>query len=286
PQASPTATTTYYVTGTAGGFTCAAQDSIVVKVKSVNDFSISAAADSVCSKTGVQLNAVGGNVYTWSPANLFNDATINNPTAYPVNNTTFFVKIKDSVCNDSARLSIPIVTKPLPKLIITKSNDIDCYDLNAKLLVTGAGRYQWFTTEQPIYLTDSTIPNPIAFPSITRKYYVNGLDTISGCSTTDSIIVFTLLSGIPPFDAPNSFSPNNDGLNDCWRVYAKGRLKYFEMAIFNRWGNRVFFTTDVTKCWDGTYKGQPQDPGNFVYYIKASNECISNVSNGNLLLLR
>ena len=49
---------------------------------------------------------------------------------------------------------------------------------------------------------------------------------------------------------PNAFSPNGDGIND--EFYGKGDyVKDFEMMIFDRWGNLIFFADDINKHWDG-----------------------------------
>ena len=51
---------------------------------------------------------------------------------------------------------------------------------------------------------------------------------------------------------PNAFSPNDDGTNDIF--YAKGEgIKEFKMYIFDRWGNQVFFSDDISKGWDGRF---------------------------------
>lgn len=277
---------TFYVISMDSVHACSSLDSVRISLRTPALFSIRADQDTVCAKSPVQLLASGGTQYAWTPARYLNDPTIANPIGTPDATMVFVVKIKDSVCNDSALLNYKVNTKALPLLQIRKSNDIDCYDLKAKLQVTGAHRYLWTSDITPLYMTDSTSANPTVFPSITRTYYVTGSDTLTGCSTTDSIMVYTLIKGNPDFWTPRAFSPNHDGLNDCWRAIPQGRLLYYELAIYNRWGNRVFYTNDVTKCWDGTYMGQPQDPGNFTYYLKARNECISNTYKGNLLLLR
>jgi gliding motility-associated-like protein len=53
------------------------------------------------------------------------------------------------------------------------------------------------------------------------------------------------------FYIPNSFSPNDDGINDSFS--GKGIfIKQYEMSIFDRWGNMIFYTDDINKPWDGT----------------------------------
>lgn len=71
---------------------------------------------------------------------------------------------------------------------------------------------------------------------------------------------------------PNAFTPNGDGANDVFYVYGQG-VKITEFRIFNRWGNEVFYSDNMTKGWDGTYKGKPQPLGVYAYYLKADGEC-------------
>ncbi len=79
-----------------------------------------------------------------------------------------------------------------------------------------------------------------------------------------------------PFDfekliyMPNSFSPNGDGINDCYRGYLSPRVEvpYFILKIFDRWGELVFETSDPEGCWDGIFKGDPMKPAVFAWYIE------------------
>lgn len=71
---------------------------------------------------------------------------------------------------------------------------------------------------------------------------------------------------------PDAFTPNDDGLNDKIRISLRGDfvLKIFE--IYNRFGQRVFYTDVVlgktSEGWDGFFKGKPQDLGVYNYYVK------------------
>ncbi len=72
---------------------------------------------------------------------------------------------------------------------------------------------------------------------------------------------------------PDAFTPNHDGKNDCYGLRYWGVIEDLEFSIYNRWGERIFFTKDPTTCWDGTYKGAAQDIGTYVYMIKAKTFC-------------
>jgi len=68
---------------------------------------------------------------------------------------------------------------------------------------------------------------------------------------------------------PNSFSPNDDGLNDCYQGYMDPDVEVldYNLKIFDRWGEMLFETKDVNGCWDGLRKGKAMDPAVFVYWM-------------------
>ena len=69
---------------------------------------------------------------------------------------------------------------------------------------------------------------------------------------------------------PNVFSPNNDGVNDFFQCYPARNVEIleFEMQLFNRWGAKMFETTDVNAGWNGNFKEELLNPGIYVYWIK------------------
>lgn len=69
----------------------------------------------------------------------------------------------------------------------------------------------------------------------------------------DTICQIIKVNGIPNLYIPNSFSPNEDGLNDMFGPIFTGKVDYYEFTVFNRWGEIVFYTKDVSDFWDGKY---------------------------------
>lgn len=69
------------------------------------------------------------------------------------------------------------------------------------------------------------------------------------------------------FFAPNSFTPNGDGMNDSfeWAVQA---TTIFEIRIFNRWGEVIFKTNQQDDYWDGTYNGTPVQDGVYIWQVE------------------
>ncbi|MBL7882981.1 MAG: CotH kinase family protein, partial [Bacteroidia bacterium] len=64
---------------------------------------------------------------------------------------------------------------------------------------------------------------------------------------------------------PTAFSPNNDGVNDM--LFVLGSVSDIDFAVYNRWGQMVFRTTDRAVGWDGTFNGQKLNPGVFAYRL-------------------
>ncbi len=85
---------------------------------------------------------------------------------------------------------------------------------------------------------------------------------------------------------PNAFSPNGDNFNDV--LYVRGKcLVNFTFQVFNRWGEKVFETSDQKTGWDGTQNGQQLNTGVFVYKLEGTTyDGKSFIQKGNITLLR
>ncbi|MBK8614686.1 MAG: gliding motility-associated C-terminal domain-containing protein [Flavobacteriales bacterium] len=69
---------------------------------------------------------------------------------------------------------------------------------------------------------------------------------------------------------PNAFSPNNSTTNDAHCIYGTECVTSMTFGIYDRWGAKVFESTDPATCWDGTDNGQALDPAVFVYHLTAT----------------
>ena len=89
--------------------------------------------------------------------------------------------------------------------------------------------------------------------------------------------------------APNSFTPDGDGINDTWRVHISGIDIYdFNLVIFNRWGEVVFESNNPEIGWDGSYGGRTAPDGVYVWTIRALDERSDDVHefSGSITLIR
>ncbi len=103
-----------------------------------------------------------------------------------------------------------------------------------------------------------------------------------GCSSTSTAVikVFTDLF------MPTAFTPNNDGINDIYRIPPSATLTLKEFSVYDRWGTKLFSTKDVQAGWDGSFNGKRQNSGVYVYYLKSviNNKEVS--LKGSFLLVR
>lgn len=116
---------------------------------------------------------------------------------------------------------------------------------------------QWGTTNQWGNLGVVTTTSNYGFPGLTKTGIYNFATTPFALSSELGASVFV----------PNVFSPNGDGFNDVLRVRGKG-IEELQFIIFNRWGEKVFETSDVNSGWDGTHNGEPMNLSVFVYVLK------------------
>ena len=92
---------------------------------------------------------------------------------------------------------------------------------------------------------------------------------ILGCADTVTKTIYVLSNCY--IAIPKGFSPNNDGLNDFLYPTNAYKAKDLLFRVYNRVGQLLFETRNWTKKWDGTFKGNPQDPGTYVWVLSYTN---------------
>jgi gliding motility-associated-like protein len=86
--------------------------------------------------------------------------------------------------------------------------------------------------------------------------------------------------------APNAYSSNGDGLNDQFK-WLPVFVKDFNIQIYNRWGQRIFESTDKHESWDGKVNGNPVQEDVFFYIIRYTGyDSSNNTLSGNFTILR
>ncbi|MFM2267181.1 MAG: hypothetical protein RL757_622 [Bacteroidota bacterium] len=184
---------------------------------------------------------------------------------------TYNVVLRDSTgCRITKAINVPSA----PPLQVSAGPDLRIdlgFSTQLRAIVVPSNRivtYKW--TPKDSMLCDSCVTTFVA-PTRTTLYRVTVRDT-NGCSANDDVLVNVVRNR--PIFIPNSFSPNNDGINDRFTAFGnQAAIRVEEVQIFNRWGDRVWAARDIALGdervgWDGSFNGSPLDPDVFVYYFK------------------
>ncbi|HTO37535.1 MAG TPA: gliding motility-associated C-terminal domain-containing protein [Brumimicrobium sp.] len=235
------------------------RDSIFVHVVQTN---AQAGNDTiVCPGDIVELWASGGETYSWFPANKVANPTASNTTSSPTSSTIYTVLVTDeNGCIDSAKVYVECF--PNPTVSVTPTDYYGFVGDEVQFYATGSspnGSYVW-TPEK--YLSCDSCRNPIAYPPVSKNYTVEFTDE-NGCKATNDVRIH--FEGI--IYVPNTFTPNSDEFNNEFLVVG-GNIREFEIIIFNRWGEIVYESKDISVGWDGTYAGQYAKDGTYVWKIK------------------
>lgn len=257
-----------------------------------NRYTISVNKDSlICEGGNVQLTAAGGIHYNWLPVTGLSDPKIPNPIASPANTTTYTVYITvingmGDTCVKSLSTTVNVVNKNsiLLDASVDKDTLIKGESTTLHALATPGLSIQWTPTTG---VKDPNALNTLVTPLVTTTYTVTIVGS-AGCSKSDTVTIYIVPNECEDNDVfvPNTFTPNGDGENDILYVRSNNLTSLY-FAVYNRWGELVFETTDLDKGWDGMYKGMKADPAVFAWYVKG--KCFNGkefFKKGNVTLIR
>lgn len=261
PIVNPSVPTWYFVTVTDGAGNTAI-DSVFVNLDPI--YAYNAGGDtSMCIGDTIQLGGIfnsmnGGVTYSWVPATYLSSASDPRPQFTGPVTTTYTLTITSPVC-PSKQFVITVTVNPLP--VVTVSPDyIEIEEgQSTSLLASGATDYFW-TPGGGLSNTQGALTN--AEPTATTMYIAFGIDD-NGCRDWDTVTV----SVIPNNEIViyNTFSPNNDGINDFFHIGNIQKYPESRLEVFTRTGQLVYAKTGYDNSWDGTNYGD-RLPETVYYY--------------------
>ncbi|QEC44597.1 gliding motility-associated C-terminal domain-containing protein [Pseudobacter ginsenosidimutans] len=282
PLANPATETEYTVTAEDMNG-CTSSSKLKVMFWPLPSFSVSPLQKEICEKEIVEFKAEGADEYTWSSQDNTPLGTSPELSLQATVSQVYKVEMRSLRCGENSIIHIPVFVNPLPKTIVTKSNDLNCRVGLATLHASGGDYYRWDALPG---IVDLRSPAPTVNPLVNTKYYVSAF-SYKGCQTKDSVMVeVNFTNSASNYPVPSAFTPNNDGKNDCFGLKQWGNIKALDFSVFNRWGQLLFRTNDPLKCWDGRYNGQLQPAAGYTYQIKATTACGTVFRKGIVMLIR
>ena len=268
PEASPLSETTYFVTGTdVNG--CVNADSVNITI-----FGVAANSGDyiICFGDSVQANALGGVTYSysWSPMDGVSEPASSNPVLSPEITTNYTISVTSAFgCVAETEVNVEVLTLPIAGFAAEFQPSCDGIYADFQNNSQNAESYFWAfgdgTTSsdmQPIHTYEVGPGNVITLVAYNNdSLCVDSLimDYSDQSFTNDSIRV----------EYANIFTPNNDGINDCFKPEVEGRFsECYEFKVYNRWGALLFeAVAGQNHCWDGRTKGGIVVPEGTYYYI-------------------
>lgn len=154
-----------------------------------------------------------------------------------------------------------------------------------KILLTAADEtldYEWLPHDKITMERDSSFTTRV----MANTTYMAVATDAYGCKDT-AAITFDDVEPCCKFSYPDAFTPNGDGVNDGFRAVMYGNEETYDLAIFNRWGQELFRTSNPKEYWNGSFGGRACDPGTYFYLVRG--KCMTGTAEfhkGEFILIR
>lgn len=171
-------------------------------------------------------------------------------------------------CQDS--LSASIGAPPTLSLSLPPDTTLQLGE-SLELMPAFGGMPDFFTWQPATFLNCADCPSPTATPMETTRYQLT-IGNSENCTLTEAITLF--VEKPRRVYIPNAISPNNDGVNDVFRLYPSLSVeRILRTRVFDRWGALVFeaenYVPDNTQpIWDGAFRGETMQSAVFTYVVE------------------
>ena len=229
-----------------------------------------------CRYDSIEYSATDQNATTWSwhfdqigSSSLQNPVAIYTYASFGEQSTTLIVS--NGVCSDTSSQQILLNNSYKAAFIATAAacpGDLIQFENNS----TG-NIISWLWNFNDNITSNEKIPLSRIFPTENTSYDIPVKLTVTtnlGC--VDSAIQNIRIVNNCSILVPNSFSPNNDNMNDYLYPLNAYKAVNLSFCVYDRFGNLLFKTHDWTRKWDGKFKGQPVDAGTYVWTLHYTNK--------------
>jgi gliding motility-associated-like protein len=240
----------YNITLTVYDTVCNQQDQMVLQITLDAGLVINVPNGEICDGQPAVLDAGAGfDTYLWSTGDTTSTTTVTQPGTYTIQATL-------GNCTETATVVLTELTfNPAPDTPLVCPGNV--------VLHAGAG-------SQYVWSTGATTESISVSNEVTVWYH----KLVGYCLVSDTIVLRYRYKS-PDVFIPNSFTPNEDGLNEIFYVVGADKEDY-ELMIFDRWGELIFYSDDPVKGWDGRYKtGKLVPQGSYVWKLFYKNYCLA-----------
>lgn len=254
------------------------------------DVHVSPLDTNICAGNKTQLHASDGIKYEWSPANTLSSSTVRDPFASPLQSTRYIVTVYDaSGCSGSAGALIALKNK-IPVKAVISANPYVCWPVDTISIINESkgdiAKTLW--TFDNGSSSNVFNPPPQAYSvDLNRGNYTIRLVVTDSSGCSDTAYQVLQIESNCYIAVPNAFTPNYDGINDYLYPLNAYKATNLTFKVYNRLGQLMFQTNDWSKKWDGTFHGEPQPLGVYVWILQYTDEKNKRINlKGSTVLLR
>ncbi|CAN5248064.1 hypothetical protein BH11BAC6_BH11BAC6_07950 [soil metagenome] len=236
---------------------------------------------SICEGNTINLSASGLGTFKWTPPTGLSNDAIPNPVVTPTDSIIYKVLVTNTFgCKDSADVVINVYRNPVANAGPDRTIVLGDTVLLQSFVKGTAVNYAWSPVS---YMNNPQLTAPRVYPPSQTIYTLTAISTV-GCGTSVSDVIVKVYKDIA---IPKAFTPNGDGKNDQFKVYAADGYQILKFLVYDRWGKAVFAGRTSNDGWDGNWNGQQQPAGIYVYYLEMKTTIGKIISRkGTLVLLR
>jgi gliding motility-associated-like protein len=230
---------------------CLRQQSFLVSDNSELNLSL-ITTDELCNKNNgtAQIDSCSGSApfsYSWS-----HNINLNSSIATNLGAGSYSVLVTDALgCSGSTNFSISNQNEIFPGNVYVNPS-IPLVDQTFTFGITQENGWTLSQVILPDGSNNSNLEN--SFTSTEFGYLYSTFIVMSDKGCIDTLVLEIFVKDAMTIYIPNSFTPNNDYLNEEWKVYGTV-VKDISILVFNRWGELIFESTDLEKGWNGSFKG-------------------------------
>lgn len=226
-----------------------------------------------------------GDSLAWSPNQWISDIHIPNPLVTPELSTRYKIRSYYKATGCYAEDSVMLGVQQRINFRLTPHRDTSIIiGETVQLLIQPDEPYDYLW-QPSTYISCPTCESNDILPldSITYTLVVTDKNKCFMVDTTFKIMV----KDTALFSAPDAFMPNGNDENRILYVKGKGIKQLLEFKIYNRWGNLVFQSNDLSVGWDGKFKGKDQPIDTYIYTITIETMSGNRLTKkGSVLLIR
>ena len=175
----------------------------------------------------------------------------------------------ETTCYQDCPIVLTEESLPIDVIEITVDAGSDLYiDFGDTVQLSGNTSAVVFEWSPGFVMSNSNVLNPFVWPITTTVFTLTA--TEGDCELSDQVTVFVE----PQLDIPNTFSPNEDGINDTWVISGIELYPDCYLRIYDRWGQEVYQSTGYSssKSWDGNSRSGKLSEGVYFYILDLRDE--------------